>query len=127
MLMAGGTAGTVSWVITYPIDVVKSRLQSDGMSGPRRYAGAWDCLKQSIRNEGYGFLSRGLTSTILRAFPMNAACFTVVTWTFRLCEGEVEAEAEAQVASSHDQPLLEKIGQALNGVALNNSKGVEPA
>jgi solute carrier family 25 carnitine/acylcarnitine transporter 20/29 len=28
-LLAGGTAGVVSWVITIPADVVKSRLQSD--------------------------------------------------------------------------------------------------
>lgn len=90
MLLAGGLAGTVSWVLTYPIDVIKSRLQADGMMGQPRYNGALDCLKKSISAEGYSFLTRGLTSTILRAFPTNAACFTVVTWTFRLCNGEQE-------------------------------------
>lgn len=91
MLVAGGLAGTVSWVLTYPIDVVKSRLQADGMIGAAKYTGAMDCLRKSIQTEGYSFLARGLTSTILRAFPMNAACFTVVTWTFRLCSGEQES------------------------------------
>lgn len=85
MLFAGGFAGTVSWVLTYPIDVVKSRLQLDGMTGAAKYTGAWDCLRKSIHSEGYNFLTRGLTSTVLRAFPSNAACFAVVTWTFRLC------------------------------------------
>lgn len=81
MLMAGGLAGTSSWVVTYPIDVIKSRLQAD-ITG--RYSGAVDCLRQSISAEGYACLFRGLNSTIIRAFPTNAATFTVVTWSLRL-------------------------------------------
>jgi hypothetical protein len=83
MLLAGGFSGTLSWVLTYPIDVVKSRLQIDGMDGVYRYSGFMDCLKKSIQAEGYGVMTRGLTSTILRAFPTNAATFTVVTWVIR--------------------------------------------
>jgi hypothetical protein len=83
MLLAGGFSGTLSWVLTYPIDVVKSRLQVDGMGGVYRYSGFMDCLKKSIQTEGYGVMTRGLTSTILRAFPTNAATFTVVTWVIR--------------------------------------------
>lgn len=90
MLFAGGFAGTVSWVLTYPIDVIKSRLQVDGMSGTAKYSGAFDCFKKSVQIEGYSCLSRGLMSTVLRAFPTNAACFAVVTWTFRLCSPDVE-------------------------------------
>lgn len=33
MLMAGGTAGAVSWLLAYPVDVIKTRVQVDGMSG----------------------------------------------------------------------------------------------
>lgn len=83
MLLAGGLSGTLSWVITYPIDVVKSRLQVDGMGGVYRYSGFMDCLKKSIQAEGYCVMTRGLGSTVLRAFPTNAATFTVVTWVIR--------------------------------------------
>jgi len=48
MLLAGGISGTVSWVMTYPLDVVKTRYQAD--SGT--YSGLIDCLKQSVRNGG---------------------------------------------------------------------------
>ncbi|KAK0082466.1 hypothetical protein PV325_010349 [Microctonus aethiopoides] len=82
MLLAGGLSGIVSWVFTYPIDVIKSRLQADKNS---RYVGAIDCLKKSLNEEGVGCLFKGLNSTILRAFPTNAATFTVVNWTIRLC------------------------------------------
>lgn len=80
ILLAGGLAGTCSWVTTYPIDVIKSRIQANG----NRYAGIYDCLRQSVRKEGYAFLYKGISSTVLRAFPMNAVTFTVVNWTFKL-------------------------------------------
>lgn len=81
ILLAGGLAGSASWVISYPIDVIKSRIQAENSN---HYTGALDCLKKSVRAEGYTCLFRGLNSTILRAFPTNAATFGVVTWTFRL-------------------------------------------
>ncbi|XP_032684722.1 mitochondrial basic amino acids transporter-like [Odontomachus brunneus] len=96
MLVAGGLAGSASWVISYPVDVIKSRIQAE--SG-NRYSSAWDCLRKSVRAEGYTCLFRGLNSTILRAFPTNAATFTVVTWTFRLF-GEQPSEAPKKEENS---------------------------
>lgn len=83
-LFSGGTAGAFSWVLTIPIDVIKSRLQTDGMSGDRRiYNGMIDCFRKSYASEGTAFLTRGLSSTLLRAFPMNAICFLVVSLTIK--------------------------------------------
>lgn len=86
ILMAGGLAGTISWLLTFPIDVVKSRLQADGMSGKPQYHGIVDCLRKSHAEEGLSFLSRGLASTLLRAFPMNAVCFLVVSYVMKYCD-----------------------------------------
>lgn len=88
MLIAGGFAGIASWVVTYPVDVLKSRVQADGMSGTPQYKNFIDCLQKSVKNEGYGFLVRGIIPTVIRAFPTNAACFMVVTWSMRLMDGE---------------------------------------
>jgi len=84
MLFAGGMAGTVSWIICYPMDVLKSRVQSDGVNGMQKYNGVLDCLKKSLKHEGPTFLTRGLNSTIIRAFPTNAVTFAVVGWIFKL-------------------------------------------
>lgn len=102
MIFAGGFAGIVSWIITYPVDVLKSRIQADGMSGSPQYKNFVDCYQKSVKNEGYGFLVRGITPTVLRAFPTNAACFVVVTWSLRLLDGE--------------RSLLEKCGDALSNL-----------
>lgn len=86
LAMAGGLAGVFSWLVSYPCDVVKSRLQVDGMDGPKRYKGFVDCAVQSYKKEGVVCFTRGLNSTLLRAFPTNAAIFVVVTWVLRLCD-----------------------------------------
>ncbi|KAK6636182.1 hypothetical protein RUM43_009835 [Polyplax serrata] len=90
LLLAGGSSGAASWLCTYPLDVVKSRIQIDGMSGPRQYKSSLDCLVKCTRREGYRFLFRGLGPTLIRAFPTNAATWAVVTWTMRLLEKPTE-------------------------------------
>ena len=82
-LMAGGMAGVFSWLFTFPIDVIKSRLQADGVGGVQKYNGIRDCTVKSLQTEGVVFLYRGLVSSLVRAFPMNAACFLVVSWIVR--------------------------------------------
>ncbi|XP_060529925.1 mitochondrial basic amino acids transporter-like [Cylas formicarius] len=81
MLLAGGMAGVVSWTLSYPIDVIKTRIQVDTAS---RYLNGLDCFQQSVKSEGVACLFRGLSPTLLRAFPVNAVTFTVVTWTMKL-------------------------------------------
>lgn len=85
IMMAGGLAGAFSWVFTFPIDVLKTRLQMDGNGKDQKYNGIVDCFRKSYQNEGPGFLTRGLGSTLLRAFPMNAVCFLVVSWIMKAC------------------------------------------
>ena len=76
--VAGGTGGTVSWISSYPFDVVKSRYQIDGMSGRgTRYKSSVDCFRQSSR-EGWRVFLAGLSPTLLRAFPVNAVTFVTV-------------------------------------------------
>ena len=102
-LLAGGMAGTLSWAVTFPVDIIKSQLQADGMSpGQRRYKGVWDCARQGYREEGIRFYTRGLTSTLIRAFPMNAACFLVVSWIMKF-----SSEASPQtIQVDYHQPAV---------------------
>ncbi|XP_008152994.1 mitochondrial basic amino acids transporter isoform X2 [Eptesicus fuscus] len=101
LLLAGGTSGILSWLSTYPMDVVKSRLQADGVRGASRYSGILDCMRQSYRAEGWRVFTRGLTSTLLRAFPVNAATFATVTIVLTYARGpEDQSEDEGVPAAS---------------------------
>ncbi|XP_064536961.1 mitochondrial basic amino acids transporter isoform X2 [Drosophila montana] len=86
MLMAGGCAGMSSWLACYPIDVVKTHMQADALGKHALYNGFVDCAVKKYEKEGIKFFFRGLNSTLLRAFPMNAACFFVVAWTLDFCK-----------------------------------------
>ncbi|KRG00401.1 uncharacterized protein Dwil_GK28001 [Drosophila willistoni] len=79
-LLAGGCAGMASWLACYPIDVIKTHMQSDSLGNLAKYNGFVDCAIKGYGKEGIHFFFRGLSSTLIRAFPMNAACFFVVSW-----------------------------------------------
>lgn len=81
----GGLSGMFAWFTSYPFDVLKSRLQVDGMFGPERYRGIWDCGRRSYRESGYRVFFRGLNSTLVRAFAVNAATFPTVALVLRYC------------------------------------------
>ncbi|XP_073397343.1 mitochondrial carnitine/acylcarnitine carrier protein-like isoform X2 [Dendrobates tinctorius] len=72
ILLAGGVAGMCNWVVAIPMDVLKSRFQTDSDS---RYRGVLDVFREVLRDEGPRGLYKGFTAAMLRAFPANAACF----------------------------------------------------
>lgn len=84
VLVAGGIAGILSWVVIYPCDVIKSRYQAD-IKGI--YESSRDCAVKSYRAEGWRMFFQGINSTIIRAFPTNAATFGVVVLFARLVCG----------------------------------------
>ena len=81
--VAGGIGGTISWVISYAVDVLKSRYQVDGMGGRvHRYTSVADCFRQTSR-EGWRVFVTGLSPTLFRAFPVNAVTFVTVAVILR--------------------------------------------
>ncbi|XP_074865882.1 solute carrier family 25 member 48 [Carettochelys insculpta] len=72
--IAGGIAGTISWGTATPMDVVKSRLQADGVY-LNKYKGVTDCISQSYHSEGLKVFVKGITVNAVRGFPMSAAMF----------------------------------------------------
>lgn len=72
--LAGGLAGSISWVTATPADVVKSRLQADAMH-QRKYRGILHCIMHSYKTEGIHVFFRGATVNAIRGFPMSATMF----------------------------------------------------
>lgn len=76
LFLSGGIAGCLTWMSTYPFDVIKTRIQLDTMNS---YGGMIDCFSQSVASDGYRVLFRGLSSALYRAFSTNAVTLTTVT------------------------------------------------
>jgi len=74
--IAGALAGACASAITNPLDVVKTRLQTQGERGARRYRGMIHAMKHIWYEEGsMGFL-RGLQARIFFHAPAAAICWT---------------------------------------------------
>ena len=71
IVFAGGSAGVVQWVVTYPLDVVKSKMQA---FPPGTYRGMWDCAVKSARAEDR-WCSSGVSRWRYYAFPLHASIF----------------------------------------------------
>lgn len=70
-LLAAATAGIATGTATNPVWLVKTRLQldknraSDDPMRSRQYKNSWDCIKQTVRHEGFRGLYKGLTASYL--------------------------------------------------------------
>ncbi|KAK4194470.1 putative mitochondrial ornithine transporter [Triangularia verruculosa] len=84
-LVCGGVAGVATWVSIFPLDVLKTRLQTlgtgtgtgTGEGGGREKKGAWELGREMYRREGGRVFFRGLGVCSLRAFVVNAVQFAV--------------------------------------------------
>ncbi|KAK1056950.1 carrier protein ymc1 [Friedmanniomyces endolithicus] len=81
----GGLAGEALWISSYPFDVVKSKMQTDGLKvGEQRYKSMRDAFAQTYRQEGLGGFWRGIGPTLLRALPVSAGTFATVELVMRM-------------------------------------------
>ncbi|KAI8596739.1 mitochondrial carrier domain-containing protein [Dissophora ornata] len=74
---AGGLCGVFSWLVVFPIDLVKSVVQKEALISNPRYSGALDCAKDIVRRDGVRGLYRGLSVTCYRAMPIHSLNFLV--------------------------------------------------
>ncbi|KAK3621197.1 carrier protein ymc1 [Elasticomyces elasticus] len=79
----GGLAGEALWISSYPFDVVKSKMQTDGFGEKQRYKSMRDAFAQTFRQEGLGGFWRGIGPTLLRALPVSAGTFATVEMVMR--------------------------------------------
>lgn len=80
MFLAGGVSGVVATAMTYPLDVLRRRMQVAGLDPalPKRV-----CLGEAQhvwRTEGIRGFYRGLTPEIAKVFPSVAITFVAYEW-----------------------------------------------
>lgn len=76
-LTAGAVAGAMAAAVSTPLDVVKTRLQTEGVTSNTiyRHNGVMSVLKQIIEDEGKQALWRGLKPRVLFHVPSAAICW----------------------------------------------------
>lgn len=97
VLLCGGLAGIATWASVFPLDVIKTRVQTQPWDAtgearlllnndeqrPAQRAGAWQVAKESYRECGPKVFFRGFTICCVRAFIVNAVQWATYEWTIR--------------------------------------------
>ncbi|XP_061753288.1 mitoferrin-1 isoform X1 [Nerophis ophidion] len=74
-MTAGAVAGVLEHTVMYPVDSVKTRMQSLQPDPNAQYRGVYEALKRIIRTEGFFRPLRGLNITVMGAGPAHALYF----------------------------------------------------
>jgi solute carrier family 25 carnitine/acylcarnitine transporter 20/29 len=113
VLLCGGLAGIVTWASIFPLDVVKTRVQTqllvvpeaapllggDGVDAKARRIGAWQVAKEAYREGGARVFFRGLGICSLRAFIVNAVQWAAYEWIMtELGQGRDRRKVDGQMA-----------------------------
>ncbi len=74
----GAVSGALGASLVYPINVLRTRLQSQGTaSHPTTYDGMWDVTVKTIRGEGLRGLFKGITPNLLKVVPAVSITYVV--------------------------------------------------
>ncbi|BEI83229.1 hypothetical protein CcaverHIS002_0310970 [Cutaneotrichosporon cavernicola] len=85
----GAIAGYALWASIYPLDVVKSKLQTDSLDPKKRvYSGMVDCFRKTWRAQGWRGFTGGLEPTLIRSPFANGATFVAFELAMRLMGGD---------------------------------------
>jgi hypothetical protein len=80
-VIGGGVSGCISWACIYPLDVIKTRIQTAPMQVPASDLRVINVGRNLVREYGWRILFRGVDITLLRAFPTNCIIFPVYEFT----------------------------------------------
>lgn len=84
LCLFGATSGTILWLMVYPLDVIKSVMQTDNVKSPKNGGNIISVGKNIAAKQGISGFFKGFGPTMLRAAPANAATFATFETAMRL-------------------------------------------
>ena len=72
----GGLSGSVMWSVVYPIDVIKTRIQTAKLDSSNAARSILPITIKVYNKYGFNFFYRGLGVTLVRAFFVSATTFS---------------------------------------------------
>ncbi|CEG66330.1 hypothetical protein CU097_012319 [Rhizopus azygosporus] len=85
-LLCGGTAGLVAQTSSYPLEVIRRRMQVGGLLNPNKFVGFIETTKDIYKVKGIKGFYVGLSIGYIKVVPMVAVSFAVYERMKRLLE-----------------------------------------
>jgi hypothetical protein len=82
-LLGGGLAGSVAWILVFPLDVIKSIVQKEALYGK---SSVKYLIKKRFNDYGISGFYRGLNMQLIRSFPVHSLNFYVYENVLKLCK-----------------------------------------
>lgn len=84
--LAGGISGSLTWALCYPVDVIKTRIQTSPLdtSSHQPSRKMIHVARRLYASVGIKGMFRGLGVTLVRAFPVNGIIFPMYEYTLGL-------------------------------------------
>lgn len=74
LMFCGSIAGEAYWLSSYPIDVTKTKIQSDSLDNPK-YKGILDTMRKTYRADGWMGFWKGIVPCVIRASIASGCTF----------------------------------------------------
>ena len=77
LLMGGMISSSCAMIITYPLNLVRTRLQTSGIPGRKVYRSAIHVVQEAVTQDGLKGLYRGLLPNMLKVLPSTSISYAV--------------------------------------------------
>jgi len=77
-MWCGGVAGQLSWIVSYPADVIKTRIQ---VTTTEKLT-MWKVASVNYRIHGFRFFFKGMSAALFRSFVTNSITLPVYDYLY---------------------------------------------
>lgn len=122
-LGAGTLSSSCAQVVAYPLYLMRTRLQADGLSGTRKYTGPMSVFSRTLSEEGVRGFFKGLLPNLVKLAPAAGISWAVVRARCADCS-TAHGLSQAQKLTMYECLCMEQVEETKKVLGVAPSKGV---